>query len=146
MNDEEKKQITYLFDCPKTSISRQEAQQKCLTIRHRLHDFHFIFTDGSRVSHIPHFSGIRQAISETRKRGAHVRTCSCAPPSTCEKAWLMGIPNTKPHTKFQHNPSLRFRVTEKGAHLHVRTCARTDLPPTPRPDPRPEQYQSLLGL
>ena len=43
------KQITYLFDCPKASISQQEAQQKFLDIRHQLHDFHFLFTDGSQV-------------------------------------------------------------------------------------------------
>ena len=34
----------------------------------------------------------------------------------------------EPFTKFQRNPTTRFRDTEKWTHLHVRTCARADAP------------------
>ena len=43
-----KRQIMYLFDCPKTLISPQETQQRFLYLQNQLHNFYFIFTDGSK--------------------------------------------------------------------------------------------------
>ena len=51
-----------------------------------------------------------------------VCTCSCAPPPTLAKSLVSGSLTT---SKFQRNPSNRSRDTEKGAHLHVRTCGYT---------------------
>ena len=42
------RQVTYLFDCPKTVIYPQEAQQRFLELLSQLNNFHFIFTDGSK--------------------------------------------------------------------------------------------------
>ena len=38
----------HLFDCPKTQISPQETQQRFLNLQSQLHNFHFIYTDGSK--------------------------------------------------------------------------------------------------
>ena len=43
------RQVMYLFDCPKALVSPQEAQQKFLDLQSHLQNFHFIFTDGSKV-------------------------------------------------------------------------------------------------
>ena len=43
-----KRQVMYLFDCPKTLISPQETQQRFLDLQNQLHNFYFIFTDGSK--------------------------------------------------------------------------------------------------
>ena len=43
------RQVIYLFDCPKALVSPQDAQQKFLDRQSHLQNFHFIFTDGSKV-------------------------------------------------------------------------------------------------
>ena len=40
--------VIFLLECPKTLVTAQDIQQRFLELRHRLHNFHFIFTDGSK--------------------------------------------------------------------------------------------------
>ena len=42
------RQVIHLFDCPKTQISPQETQQRFLNLQNQLHNFYFIYTDGSK--------------------------------------------------------------------------------------------------
>ena len=75
--------------------------------------------------HTPIFSAIRRAVIEIREGSAHVRVY---PTVNLENALLMGLIGkrlsnwSQRHTKFQHNPSGRFRDTKNGctrAHVHL---------------------------
>ena len=53
--------------------------------------------------------------------------CICTPPLALVKRQANG--SLTPQTKFRHNPSSRFRDTERGAYLHVGTCTCICTPP-----------------
>ena len=59
-------------------------------------------------------------VPKINKRGAHMRTCKCTPPTTCGE---LVANESKPHTKFEHDRPSRSWDRYRNA---VCTCARAE--------------------
>ena len=114
------------YQIPEQSIQRKLRNEKvartCARALCSTHNICKIYCCWSH-NYTPNFCTIRPTVLEIRKRGAHVRTCSCIPSSTSAKCPAKGSLTAYQISAQSVQPLARY---ERGAHLHVRACAHTD--------------------
>ena len=77
-------------------------------------------------NHTPNFSDIRPAVLELRKRGTHVRMCSCTTPLTFIKLLAIRLPTT-----YRISAQSIQLFPKYGKRGHICACAREHVQCTP---------------